>query len=278
MQLTQEELRKAQLLMLKILKEIHRVCEENKINYFLCYGTLLGAVRHHGFIPWDDDCDIGMLREDYEKFLIIAKEQLSSEFILQTEDLDEGYGFEFSKIMLKNTLWVEKNVVNNIKRKYKGIFVDIFPFDKIPSNKFILCIFSMLDKVSQLFILTKLNYTLELKTFNKRIFFLISRFISIFFPIKLLRKIRKYTRKKFNAIKSNKYLNFDEYPKSIVNLDDIFELKSLPFENCFFYVPKKYDEILSNVYGNYMQLPSEDNRVSHSIIKFNLENNINEQD
>ena len=84
--------------------------------------------------------------------------------------------------------------------------------------------------------------------------------------------------KKFNTIKSNKYLNFDEYPKSIVNLDDIFELKSLPFENCFFYVPKKYDEILSNVYGNYMQLPSEDNRVSHSIIKFNLENNINEQD
>lgn len=76
-----------------------------------------------------------MTRDDYERFLVISKEELESKFLLQTEDLDAGYGFEFSKVMLKNTVWVEKNVVNNKKRVYNGIFVDIFPFDKVPNSK-----------------------------------------------------------------------------------------------------------------------------------------------
>ena len=80
----QEVLRKVQLCQLEIAKEIKRVCEENGIGYFLCCGTFLGAVRHQGFIPWDDDLDMGMLREDYEKFLEIAPEKLDSRFCVQS--------------------------------------------------------------------------------------------------------------------------------------------------------------------------------------------------
>lgn len=76
MKLAENDLRKAQLLMLKILKAVHKVCEENDIKYFLSDGSLIGAVRHEGFIPWDDDLDIGMLRKDYEKFLKIAQDKL----------------------------------------------------------------------------------------------------------------------------------------------------------------------------------------------------------
>ena len=81
MTISNKDLRKAQLLMLKILKEVHKICEENNIKYFLSDGTLIGAIRHQGFIPWDDDLDIGMLREDYEKFCKIAPQILSENFI-----------------------------------------------------------------------------------------------------------------------------------------------------------------------------------------------------
>ena len=132
--LKNNDLRKAQLLMLKILKEIHNICVKNNIKYFLSDGTLIGAIRHNGFIPWDDDLDIGMLREDYEKFCSIAQEELPEEFVLQTQKTDKGYGLQFGKVILKNTIWIEK-VAKNTKRDYSGLYIDIFPYDKIPEDK-----------------------------------------------------------------------------------------------------------------------------------------------
>lgn len=102
-----ELLRKVQLKQLEIAKEIKRVCEENEIGYFLCYGTFLGAVRHKGFIPWDDDLDLGMLRADYEKFCRIAPSALKPEFCLQTWYTDPNYGLPFGKVMLRNTIYLE---------------------------------------------------------------------------------------------------------------------------------------------------------------------------
>ena len=120
--------------MIKILKEVHSICMKNNIKYFLHFGTLIGAVRHNGFIPWDDDIDIGMLRPDYEKFLKIVKNNLSKDYIVQNQKTDKGFAFCFTKIMLQDTVWIEQNSIRTNK-KYNGIYIDVFPFDKVPEKE-----------------------------------------------------------------------------------------------------------------------------------------------
>lgn len=127
-----ETLRKLQLVELEIANEIKRVCVENNIKYFLESGTLLGAVRHGGFIPWDDDMDIGMMREEYEKFLKIAPEKLSSEFILQTWKNEKDYSLTFAKVRKSDTIFLEYEFKDS--SMHNGIWVDIFPYDSVPEK------------------------------------------------------------------------------------------------------------------------------------------------
>ena len=129
----QELLRRVQLTLLEIAVEIKRVCEENDIRYFLSDGTLLGAVRHQGFIPWDDDMDMGMLRADYEKFCRIAPKALKPEYCLETWNTDSGYGLPFAKVMKRNTVYLESK--KNTKMREKGFYIDVFPFDNAPAEE-----------------------------------------------------------------------------------------------------------------------------------------------
>ena len=123
----EKNLRKLQLLQLDIAKAIKELCESNGIPYFLIGGTLLGAIRHKGFIPWDDDFDVGMLREDYERFIKIAEEKLDKKkFFLETWDTEKGYGFPFAKVKLNGTKYPERNAPKSV---HQGIFVDVFPID-----------------------------------------------------------------------------------------------------------------------------------------------------
>ena len=126
------DIKSLQLICLEILKEIDRVCKKHNILYWLDSGSMLGAVRHNGFIPWDDDLDIAMFRDDYNRFLEIASKELKENYFLQTHQTDSEYPLFFAKVRRNNTFIDEKRYRRlNI---HKGIYVDIFPVDKLGSN------------------------------------------------------------------------------------------------------------------------------------------------
>ena len=121
--------------LLKLLSEVDRICRKNNIQYFLMYGTLIGAVRHHGFVPWDDDADIAMKRSDFIKFSECCKKELGEEFDLVTYNDDENYNYTFPKLRLKNTTYIIRSEISRHGRN-AGFFIDIMIMDYVPENKF----------------------------------------------------------------------------------------------------------------------------------------------
>lgn len=117
---------------LDILKDVAHFCDTHDIRYVLAYGTMLGAVRHKGFIPWDDDLDVGMLRSDYERFMEIADDELAEDFLLIAEERTPDYYVCHSKIFRNHTASVVR--ANSHLRIHHGFYLDIFPFDVIPEN------------------------------------------------------------------------------------------------------------------------------------------------
>ena len=128
----QEDLRKMQLLQLDMLVEMDRVCRENNISYVITSGTLLGAVRHRGYIPWDDDADINMLREDYEKFKRVANQMNPDICFFQDHTTDHDYRWGYGKIRRTGTTYIRLGQ-EHLKGK-NGVFIDVFPLDDIPKG------------------------------------------------------------------------------------------------------------------------------------------------
>lgn len=274
MTISNKDLRKAQLLMLKILKEVHKICEENNIKYFLSDGTLIGAIRHQGFIPWDDDLDIGMLREDYEKFCKIAPQILSENFILQNFQTDKGYGLQFGKVILKNTVWIEK-VAKNTNRQWSGIYIDIFPYDNITENKKMQKLINRLYIFIQGLILIKFKYinisnyesmAKKLKYVLKKIYLCtISKKLLIYIRDSICKRYLNKSKTLVTKYGGNFYKNQNPY-----NFYKDLTLQN--FEDTSFYIPKNYDKILKNLYGNYMDIPPIEKQRQHGIEYFDFGN------
>jgi len=264
------DIKDLQKIELNILTEIDKVCRENNLKYFLIGGTLLGAIRHGGFIPWDDDIDIGMPREDYEKFISIANEKLPKHLKLQCHKNTKRFPYAFAKVIDTRTAIVEKEL--NFQT---GLYVDIFPFDGVPENKFI----------------RKMHF--RYVYFLRRIFtayFMDDKIIVekkgrvYLYLIKLMRKIvnidkvfsrldntlKKYTYKesKFVCNYLGAYFERETVPK-----DSIGKLKDIIFEGKKFMSMEKPEDFLKNAYGDYMKLPPVEKRKSHhdfEIIKIDM--------
>ena len=118
---------------LDILKQFINICNKENLQYYVVGGTLLGAVRHKGFIPWDDDIDVSMPRQDYEKFLTVAKKYLSEPYFLQTRITDKNTLFNYAKIRNSNTTFIEQSI-KKLDMNH-GVFIDIFPLDYYPASK-----------------------------------------------------------------------------------------------------------------------------------------------
>lgn len=255
---------------LLIVNEIKRLCEENGIKYFMIAGTLLGAVRHKGFIPWDDDMDIGMLREDYERFISIAETDLDSRFFLQTTETDASYGLNFAKLLLEDTSFVENSAANNAKN---GIFVDIFPFDAVPDTAEETAKHKKRTYFLRRLLLAKQNYRVCGKNeYVKRLVYAGLKFISLFYSREKLCKMLDSECRRYND--SNKMperiVNIGGaygYDKETIRREWVDSTVELPFEEFTFTAPVSYKAYLEYFYGDYMTPPPEEKRYNrHGVI------------
>ena len=234
-------LKQAQVIMLNILLEVDRICKKHELNYWLDFGTLLGAVRHKGFIPWDDDLDIAMPRDDYERFLKIAKYELSQKYFLQNKNTDKNFFLHFSKIRDNGSLFMEKHESKKKVNYHQGIYIDIFPVSYIKSN-----------------MLTRFTYSLLKKTIK----LFSNRYIDLSLIAKPLIKLANtYHSEKNPRIVRGAEMMTEELN---INKNEVFPLAKLEFENYLFTVPHNLDKYLQLFYGNtYMTLPPKDLRKSH---------------
>jgi lipopolysaccharide cholinephosphotransferase len=258
-------LRDAQMIMVDILKDVHELCEKHGLKYFLDAGTLIGAVRHKGFIPWDDDVDIGMLREDYNKFLEIAKNELPEHLFLQTFETDNYYDIYPvpCKVRYNNTILFEAGTTENHKM-HNGVYIDVFPYDSLPKHNFIYKIQRMLS-YNILKSFKRIKDTPEKLSFKNRITFSFYRLVIKLFPNKRRLKLFNYLTT-WNDVNSE-YMGYgvDTYwSEYIYKKSDYFDLAKLEFEGQYFYAPKNYDAILTQLYGDYMTMPKVEDRVWHA--------------
>lgn len=255
------EIRTIQLIQLAILKNVIKICEDHNIRYFLIGGTLIGAIRHKGFIPWDDDIDIGMPRADYDAFIKIAQPELREDYFLQTYVTDPGYPFGYAKIRHRKTLFVEK-AVSHLPIS-QGVYVDIFPLDGVPDNR----LFAALQRIAVLLCESSVwkNINPEVYRSNNLLFNLGVWLLSKAFTLNRLRKMIDGIATWCSYDKQNYVSNyFSPWGKREL-VPKIYYAGNfkMEFEGVLANIPVGYDLYLRNVYGDYMQLPPVARRVSH---------------
>lgn len=258
---TRDQLKLLQNIENRSLREFDRVCKVLNLQYILYGGTLLGAIKYRGFIPWDDDIDVAMQRDDYEKFIKYSEKIISNDYIIQTPYNEKRSPFAYCKMRLKGTKYIEKyNHKLNIE---KGIYIDIYPIDDIPDDEVLRL--KQFNKVQFLLKLYYFRQCLHVDMKCKKIliikhtimFFILRLYPQTFLVNRIDRVMKKYNNKGFKR-KSCLF-----YPK----IDNIYE-KFMPFSSCEFQhfnylIPCDYDNHLKLRYGNYKELPPKNERIGH---------------
>ncbi|MBR5643788.1 MAG: LicD family protein [Salinivirgaceae bacterium] len=241
--------RQSQQAALEILIEFDRVCRSNNLQYWLSYGTLLGAVRHGGFIPWDDDVDVSMPAEDYKKFIEIGASQLENGYFLQTEknEPQSGVGRGIFKIRKDNTFYINDFDVFTTDY-HRGIFIDVFeaveyPTLAKPAFRFFL---NWFQKCFGFF-----HYNRPLTLMNIIRYFV---FPVIYAALKIVFKLICIARSKDRIFSPMERLTYG-YPTLKT---DMFPLSEVEFEGHKFYAPGNPDAYLKNIYGDYMKMPPKE--------------------
>lgn len=248
-----------------ILDVIFNICNKNHIKLYLGGGTLLGAIRHNGFIPWDDDIDVMMLRDDYNKLLSLFNDKVIDNVKILTYDNTSDYYYPFAKAVNVNTFMDEK-IMKSISSM--GVYVDIFPVDKIPNNENTIKKIFLKRKFYQKilnFLSTKDVISLsenKIKKFLKMIILPFTKIISTNFIAKKLDTLLiKYNNKELSNVTciSGVYMEKEIMPKEYIA--DSVEVQ---FEGKKYFAPIGYDSYLTKHYGkNYMQIPPKEKQISN---------------
>ncbi|WP_278372289.1 LicD family protein [Segatella bryantii] len=245
---------------LDIMVELDRICKDHNLNYYIAYGTLLGAVRHKGFIPWDDDIDILMMRNDYEKLIRILKCNNTPDWLDVIDGDTAGYYYTFAKAVDNRTI-----AEHDDTHVSSGLWVDIFPWDYVPNE----------DKESKKYLkLCHIHRNIILamsSNFNKMPFSLkkIAKiFLSCFASIIGKKRLYRYSNAHNQKYQNTNYVACLTTPyttKERFFIDDVNEVTKLEFEGYLFSAPQNWEIILSRLYGNYLQLPPIEKRRTHNI-------------
>lgn len=259
---------------IEILNDFKAVCEKHNLPYFALYGTAIGAVRHKGFIPWDDDIDVGMLRADFDRFLEIADAELGEKYFILSPNTDKRCTSNVVKLMLRGTKFV--SALNANAKCPQCIFMDIFPFDNVAP-----------DKKGQ-------QRQLKITTFLDRLLYLCGTPYPIIplkglvgelaaavcfvthYALKILHIsprfiFRQFVKQstKYNGIETEYITDFGQPTalRKMFKKADMFPLQEVPFESTTIHLLRNNDAELRRVYGDYMQIPPPEKQINHAPIE-----------
>lgn len=243
-----------------ILKEFDRVCRQLNIPYVLFAGTMLGAVRHHGFIPWDDDVDVLMLREDYDRFLREADQVLEQEKFYLQKEFSQHWPLFFSKLRLNGTTCLEKYHPKD-PQIHQGVYMDIFPCDNGAKTAFGRNLQFCASKVVIAKALDARGY--DTGSVKKKLFIALCRLL----PMKPFLWLTKHGSPSGGYVHS--FLGAaSSYEKNVFPREYLLQRIQMPFENGEYPIPASYNEMLHMMYGEYMDIPPLEERVvkQHAIL------------
>lgn len=279
-QLSSQEIRTIQDILLDMLRDFDYVCKKYDLSYFLCGGTAIGAVRHQGYIPWDEDVDIGMPRSDYDRFERLMLREFEEKYWIQSIQSSLKYDLNFMKVRRKGTKYVE---VFEQEEEFAGIFIDVYPIENVYNflplrwvhgfwvELMLFCascvrIYLKLDRLTEYVGKNRMAYLIRFKAF-------LGKRLSFFSITKWCLLVDRWASKCKNE--DSKYVNIPSGRKhffgEMYTRKSFFPLKETEFEGEKFYIMSDPNEYLTKLYGNYMEVPKEEERERHSIVKLDLE-------
>ena len=286
------ELNELKKTMLIISDDFVKFCNEYNLQYCVAYGTALGAIRHKGFIPWDDDMDFFLPREDYEKFLKIGVNKLSNKYWIRSVELGNKIGIPTIHMKLKNTYYVNYGdmvTCMDEPTNTRGIYIDIFPLDNCSIFfisrfvKFLRLTFikfkgSCINFYRSINILKQKNVPFSKKEWNSIKFkYLIGKRLDKTNDlIKIMCKFNRVSKGKNNNSKYVMSYGYTNFNKIFIKRSEIFPTGKGTFEKRAYCIPHNYDAFLTRIYGNYHLIPSDCNKRTHPVfeLNFHLKDNI----
>lgn len=270
-------LQKLKKMELELLRDFQELCDRHGLEYFAGGGTAIGAVRHQGFIPWDDDIDVNLYRDDYEMFLKYAKEEYSDKYEIMNAETSDLYPLMSTRWMKKGTKFKEecfKDLDLDL-----GVFLDVYCFDNVPDDDK-----KMRRQGKRVWFLNKLMILKAVKKpvlyfggWKAKVVYVISWIVHMFMNLfhvsnAFLYKQVKKELTRYNGEKTKRIAYyFDPTPfTSVINYDDVFPTRKVPFEDGEIKVGCHVEKYLEKRFGDYMKLPPEDKRHNHPPYIFDL--------
>jgi len=256
---TNEDLENLHNVLYEILGEIDRVCKVLKIPYFIQGGSAMGAFFYQAILPWDDDIDVGMLRQDYERFLREAPDVISSKYIIQHISTESQNNVYWIKIRKNNTKFIE-DAVSHINIHH-GIFVDIFPYDNIPDSP-------RMEYFQRLFLMN-INGVFKNKQLGRKHDRNVIRYWLYKFSPYTLHRILTFISKMWNR-KKCKYVNIANMPKDQILREDVINSVLIPFGPLMVPIPNNVETYLRHHYGNIQKELPKEKQINHAPIELSF--------